>query len=184
MEGFWGMGSTVSSYSTAKRLEVGSPGGGAAGRRKKGQDPEVDLRRALADRIEDKLGDLLQRVETILTQDRGQVLCLAHALETYKTLSGEDVLAVIERTRGPLVDGRQYGQPGFTAELEEYHRAAMSAHREHSPLRLNMPALPPAAWVPEAIPAGPATAGPATATPATATPGAGPEPGTGPVLGS
>ena len=32
MEGFWGMGTTVSSYSTAKRLEVGSPGGGAAGR--------------------------------------------------------------------------------------------------------------------------------------------------------
>ena len=30
MEGFWGMGTTVSSYSTAKRLEVGSPGGGRA----------------------------------------------------------------------------------------------------------------------------------------------------------
>ena len=27
MEGFWGMGSTVSSYSTAKRLEVGSRAG-------------------------------------------------------------------------------------------------------------------------------------------------------------
>ena len=40
MEGFWGMGSTVSSYSTAKRLEVGSPGGGQGGRKKKGQDPE------------------------------------------------------------------------------------------------------------------------------------------------
>ncbi|HET7245319.1 MAG TPA: AAA family ATPase, partial [Streptosporangiaceae bacterium] len=37
MEGFWGMGATVSSYSTAKRLEVGSPGGGQGGRNKKGQ---------------------------------------------------------------------------------------------------------------------------------------------------
>src|ERR1700733_8720574 len=55
MEGFWGMGSTVSSYSTAKRLEVGSPGGGVGGRKKKGQDPEADVRRALADRIEDTL---------------------------------------------------------------------------------------------------------------------------------
>ncbi|HEU5417004.1 MAG TPA: AAA family ATPase [Streptosporangiaceae bacterium] len=169
MEGFWGMGTTVSSYSTAKRLEVGSPGGGAAGRRKKGQDPEADLRRALADRIEDKLGDLLQRVETLLTENRAHVLSLAHALETFKTLSGEDVVAVIERTQGPLVDGRQYGQPGFTAELEDYHRAAMTAHREHSELRLVMPALPPAARVPEAVIATPANA---------------PEPGSGPVRGS
>ena len=59
MEGFWGMGSTVSSYSTAKRLEVGAPGGPGSG--KKGEDPEAELRRALADRIEDKLGELLDR---------------------------------------------------------------------------------------------------------------------------
>ena len=39
MEGYWGMGSTVSSYSTAKRLEVGSPGGGQGGRNKKGARP-------------------------------------------------------------------------------------------------------------------------------------------------
>jgi cell division protease FtsH len=31
MEGFWGMGTTVSSYSSARRLEVGSPGGGRPG---------------------------------------------------------------------------------------------------------------------------------------------------------
>jgi ATP-dependent Zn protease len=62
MEGFWGMGSTVSSYSTARRLEVGAPGGGQGGRRKKGQDPG-EMRHALADRIEDNLTTLLQRVE-------------------------------------------------------------------------------------------------------------------------
>ena len=44
MEGFWGMGSTVSSYSTARRLEVGAPGGGQAGKRKKGQDTEAEMR--------------------------------------------------------------------------------------------------------------------------------------------
>ena len=33
MEGYWGMGSTVSSYSTARRLEVGSPAGDRRGRR-------------------------------------------------------------------------------------------------------------------------------------------------------
>ena len=71
MEGFWGMGSTVSSYSTAKRLEVGSPGGGQGGRNKKGQDPEAEMRRALADRIEDNLNGLLGRVEEIIARGPG-----------------------------------------------------------------------------------------------------------------
>ena len=113
MEGFWGMGTTVSSYSTAKRLEVGSPGGGRGGALKKGQDPEAQARHALADRIEDNLNTLLARVEQILREDRSQVLALAHALETHKTLSGEDIVAVMEHTVGPLVDGRPYGDQSF-----------------------------------------------------------------------
>jgi cell division protease FtsH len=142
MEGFWGMGSTVSSYSTAKRLEVGSPGGGQGGRNKKGQDPEQELRRALADRIEDTLGTLLQRVETLLTEDRAKVLYLAHALETHKTLSGEDIVAVMEHTVGPLVDGRPYADPEFLVRLEEYHQAAAVAHRSHGGVALPMPPAP------------------------------------------
>ncbi|MGH8922016.1 MAG: AAA family ATPase, partial [Actinomycetes bacterium] len=43
MEGYWGMGSTVSSYSTARRLEVGSPGGGRGGPNK-GESTEAVLR--------------------------------------------------------------------------------------------------------------------------------------------
>ena len=43
MEGYWGMGSTVSSYSTARRLEVGSPGGGRGGP-PKGESTEKVLR--------------------------------------------------------------------------------------------------------------------------------------------
>jgi len=142
MEGFWGMGSTVSSYSTAKRLEVGAPGGGQGGRNKKGQDPEAELRRALADRIEDTLGTLLGRVDALLRDDRAKVLCLAHALETHKTLSGDDVIAVMEHTRGPLVDGRPYADTQFQDQLEEYHRAAMAAHRAHSKVPLSMPPAP------------------------------------------
>src|SRR5215472_14229425 len=108
MEGFWGMGATVSSYSTAMRLDVGAPGGRQGGRRKKGQDPEADLRHALADRIEDNLTALLARVDSLIRECRPQVLSLAHALETHKTLSGDDVVAVIEHTEGPLLDGRPY----------------------------------------------------------------------------
>jgi ATP-dependent Zn protease len=146
MEGFWGMGTTVSSYSTAKRLEVGSPGGGRGGALKKGQDPEAAARHALADRIEDNLTTLLSRVEQILREHRSQVLALAHALETHKTLSGEDVVAVLDHTRGPLVDGRVYADESFLDSLNDYHLAAARAHRDHSMDALNMPApVPPAA---------------------------------------
>jgi cell division protease FtsH len=146
MEGFWGMGSTVSSYSTAKRLEVGSPGGGAGGRKKKGQDPEQELRRALADRIEDTLTGQLTRVEQILAESRGQVLCLAHALETHKTLTGDDVLAVLEHRQGPLIDGRPYGNPDFVNQLEAYHTGAAAAHREHGNVPLGLPSAPKPIW--------------------------------------
>jgi len=144
MEGFWGMGTTVSSYSTAKRLEVGSPGGGRGGALKKGQDAEAIARRALADRIEDNLTTLLDRVAEILVEDRHHVLALAHALETHKTLSGEDVVAVLEHTQGPLVDGRPYADEQFMAALDAYHQTAARAHREHSAEQLSMPAPTPA----------------------------------------
>jgi cell division protease FtsH len=139
MEGFWGMGSTVSSYSTARRLEVGAPGGGQGGRRKKGQDPEAELRHALADRIEDNLTTLLQRVEEIIRENRKHILSLAHALETHKTLTGDDVVAVIDRTAGPLVDGRPYANAGFLQQLEDYHAGAARAHRTHSQVAMSMP---------------------------------------------
>ena len=139
MEGFWGMGTTVSSYSTAKRLEVGSPGGGRGGTAKKGQDPEAQVRHALADRIEDTLASLLRQVEEIIRENRKQVLALAHALEKYKTLSGEDVLAVLEHTHGPVVDGTPYADESFMTELADYHTAAARAHREHSQEQLHLP---------------------------------------------
>jgi ATP-dependent Zn protease len=155
MEGFWGMGSTVSSYSTAKRLEVGSPGGGQGGKKKKGQDPEAELRRALADRIEDNLTGMLERTHELLRENRDHVLCLAHALETHKTISGDDVLAVLEYRQGPFVDGRPYADPTFVRQLEEYHASAVQAHREHGKVTISMPPAPKPNWVPQ--PVAPAT---------------------------
>jgi cell division protease FtsH len=136
MEGFWGMGSTVSSYSTAQRLQVGSPGGYG---KREGEKPEAMLRRALADRIEDKLGDLLARAERILTENRAQVLALAHALETCRTLTGDDVEAVIEGREGESVDGTAYRDQEFAARLEDYHTAAVSAHHGHSRMPIALP---------------------------------------------
>jgi len=136
MEGFWGMGSTVSSYSTAKKLEVGAPGGRSG---KKTEDPETLIKRALADRIEDKLADMLDRVESLLKENRRQILALAHALETHRTLTGEDVEAVLEGREGPAVDGRPYGDASFIRLLEDYHRAAAEAHEGHGRVRLELP---------------------------------------------
>jgi cell division protease FtsH len=139
MEGFWGMGTTVSSYSTAKRLEVGAPGGGQAGKRKKGQDPEAAMRHALADRIEDRLTDHLFRAGELVKEYERDVLILAHALESHRTLSGDDVIAVLEGYPGPVVDGAVYRHADFLAEIEAYHRAASAAHRAHSGIMLSLP---------------------------------------------
>jgi len=114
---------------------MGTPGGG-------GKEAEKEMRRQLADRIEDQLATLLARVERILEENRTQVLAVAHALETHKTLQGEDVVAVIEGREGPLVDGRVYADPAFVRELEEYHQAALAAHRGRTPVRLSLPAVP------------------------------------------
>jgi len=137
MEGHWGMGSTISSHASNKRFEVGTPGG----KGKPGDDPAKELRRALADRIEDNLASLLRRAEELLAEHRQSVLAVAHALETYKTLSGDDVAAVIDGTRGSVVDGTIYHTPGTNEILESYHVAALSAHQNHAVPNVELPRL-------------------------------------------
>jgi cell division protease FtsH len=144
MEGYWGMGKTVSSAATAKRLESGTPGSsgfhaavpGAGGEQGKG-GPNPFGR--LADRIEDNLGVLLIKTESLLRENERSVLALAHALETHKTLSGEDVAAVLEGQTGPLVDGTPYADDDFIAKLREYHLAAKHAHQHHNQPQIPLP---------------------------------------------
>lgn len=136
MEGHWGMGSTISSHASNRRFEMGSPGGG-----KGKDDSEKQMRMALSDRIEENLSSLLTQAEEILLKNRNQVLALAHALETYKTLSGEDVAAVIEGVQGSIVDGRPYLDTNFLAEIEKYHSASVVAHREHRVPDVHLPVL-------------------------------------------
>jgi ATP-dependent Zn protease len=126
MEGHWGMGSTVSSHASNRRFEVGTPGGG----KPQGDDAKA-VKAMLADRIESNLDDLLKKAEEILTLNRAKVLALAHALETHKTISGEDVTAVMSGEVGPLVDGRPYQDPVKIEEIERYHEAALRAHQGH-----------------------------------------------------
>lgn len=135
MEGYWGMGSTVSSYASSRRMELGAPGGG------KPTDSKAEMRRALSDRIEDNLASLLAKSELLLRDNRRDILAVAHALETHKTLSGNDVHAVIERRMGDVVDGSVYAKDENLALLEEYHLSALQAHREHRKPELELPIL-------------------------------------------
>jgi hypothetical protein len=156
MEGYWGMGKTVSSAASSRRLEAGTPGGSpraaapGGGPGAEGHGPSPFAR--LADRIEDNLGVLLVRAEEILRDNERDVLALAHALETHKTLSGEDVTAVMTGGHGPLVNGDVYADDAFIARLRDYHLAAKQAHQEHSKPQIPMPSPVPAyvVTIPEA----------------------------------
>jgi ATP-dependent Zn protease len=137
MEGHWGMGSTISSHASNRRFEVGAPGGGKGGKGK--DDGSAELRRALADRIEDNLSSLLAKAEMILRDNRSKVLSLAHALEVHKTISGDDVIAVMEGGSGPLVDGSPYQNPSNIEAIEKYHDAAVKAHKGHEKPDIHIP---------------------------------------------
>ena len=135
MEGHWGMGSTISSHASNRRYEVGAPGGN----RGKKDDGTKDLRMALGDRIENNLTTLLTRAEEILRENRFKVLALAHALETHKTISGDDVTAVMNGEKGPLVDGRPYSIQANLDAIWNYHLAAVVAHKKHESPDLPIP---------------------------------------------
>uniref|UniRef100_UPI0013005F0D AAA family ATPase n=1 Tax=Nocardia aurea TaxID=2144174 RepID=UPI0013005F0D len=152
MESYWGMGSGVTSLPALQELEImgggkalprrgGGAGGGAIGitdrepRREQAElAPDV-----LGERIEFNLVRLLEKTERLLQEHRRDVLCLAHALETHKTLNGDDVVAIIERSPGPIVDGTVYASEELYQDLEEYHRDAARAHKEHSRIERELP---------------------------------------------
>jgi len=136
MEGYWGMGSTVASHGVTKEIGVG--GGGKPGSDGKKKEKDL-LEGSLGFRIEAKLGEMLKRSEELLKENRAGVLALAHALEANKTITGEDVEAIVDGKAGPLIDGRPYASPEFLQMLEAYHAEAMEAHREHDRVKLPLP---------------------------------------------
>jgi ATP-dependent Zn protease len=140
MEGVFGMGQTVSSLSAGQRLQIGTPGGRGKGTQ---EDAEAIARRMLADRIEDNLSRLLEQTVETLRENERYVLAVSHALETYKTLSGEDIEAIFEGQHGPLVDGTVYHDDAFLSRLREYHLAAKVAHHEHSKPDVELPVAEP-----------------------------------------
>jgi ATP-dependent Zn protease len=131
MEGRWGMGGQVGSFSATLAAQNAHP-------ILDGTDRNV-LETALGKRAEARLTELAERTGALLQENRVSVLAVGHALETHRTLSGQDITAVMNRELGPVVDGRPYGDPDFVAELEAYHQSAASIHGEKSSLPLPVP---------------------------------------------
>ncbi|HJV09595.1 MAG TPA: AAA family ATPase [Acidimicrobiales bacterium] len=138
MEGYWGMGSTVASHGVTQKVGIG--GGGKPGKGDE-KDEKNLLEGSLGERIEDKLADLMERTERLLLENRRAVLAVAHALETHKTVTGDDIRAIIEGRPGTLIDGTPYGTPEFDRLAEEYHNRVVAAHKGHTKVDIPLPLL-------------------------------------------
>jgi ATP-dependent Zn protease len=139
MLAYYGMGDSIASRSVT-----------LAGLRGSMQPAETGADRSLFDTefgksVEARLKELYERTVELLTEHRGDVLCVAHALEVHKTITGDDVEAIIEGVQGTNVDGRRYHDSVFLEQLEEYHRACVAAHRKHAGVEGSIPVpVPPA----------------------------------------
>jgi cell division protease FtsH len=140
MEAYIAMGSTLASHRITK-FGITTRGAYAA---EDGTDRNL-FETELGKRVENRLQELYQRTRTLLEENRREVLAVAHALETEKTISGDDVAAIIEGVPGPLVDGRSYVTTEFAEQAEDYHREAVVAHKGHAEVNLPLPVLVPAA---------------------------------------
>jgi ATP-dependent Zn protease len=136
MMAYHGMGTTIGSHRVTKAAFSGRSMGTA----EDGTDRNL-LETELGSRVEARLRELYDETWTVLEQHRRHVLVVAHALETHKTMSGDDVAALIEGTKGPLIDGRPYADPAFVDELERYHEEAVEAHRSHAKVAVPLPVV-------------------------------------------
>jgi cell division protease FtsH len=142
MEGLWGMGGQYGSYAATRAPRDAHPVAD-------GNDRNV-LETALGQRAESHLSALAERTGALLAEHRASVLAVGHALEVHKTISGQDVVAIINGEQGPVVDGRPYHLTGFAAEIEAYHERAANGHSGERglPLPAPMPAQPELSIVP------------------------------------
>jgi cell division protease FtsH len=131
MEGLWGMGGQYGSYAATRAPHDAHPV-------VDGNDRNV-LETEFGRRVETSLAALAERTDGLLAENRASVLAVCHALEVHKTISGQDVTAIISGGEGPVVDGRPYHEPEFAAELEAYHQRAVSAHGGDRSLPLPVP---------------------------------------------
>jgi hypothetical protein len=138
MESAYGMGDTIAASSVIQEL-VGGGGGWATPTDK--DDHEAHHRASMGNRIEMRLDRILDEATRLLHENRLMVLAIAHALETHKTISGDDVAAIFEGRQGPKVNGRDYHHPSFLEVADRYHNEALVAHRVVGRVEVPLPVL-------------------------------------------
>ena len=136
MEGLWGMGA---SHRLARRLRCRRP----APRPRPTAATATSSSPSSAGGPRSRCSGSTSEAGRILEANRREVLAVAHALETHKTITGEDIEAIIEGRQGPLVDGRPYGRPEFLQAAEAYHEVALAAHQAQSGIDMPLPVLAP-----------------------------------------
>ena len=125
MLGYLGMGETISSLAGRPESIAG--------------DLHDKKSTSLDERVENKLREMYDKVESVLGKKRGEVLAVANALEIHKTITGEDVEAILNKVKGPKVDGSLYLDDKFMNALERYHSAAVKARKNHDQIDLELP---------------------------------------------
>jgi cell division protease FtsH len=140
MEGYWGMGSTIASRAARRTTGGWPPGPGDGGEMMGGE---------LGKKVEDRLSELLARTNDLIDQSKVDVYAVAHALESHKTLSGEDIEAVIEGKASRGIDGRVYKVSRFVEIFDDYHERIANAHSNRE--RVVVPLPNPVEWAPELV---------------------------------
>ena len=136
---FRGMGTTVA----ARQVTVAGLRGNATAIPEDGADRSIHDT-AFGHDVEQRLQELLAEVTDLLVENRRFVFAVAHALETHKTITGEDVVGIFQGTRGTTVDGAAYHTDEFMLSYEAYHLAMVDAHRRQERTNAAVPSMSPA----------------------------------------
>jgi cell division protease FtsH len=120
MEARVAMGNTIASYGSY--LETGDP-----------------TQASYDTRTETRLQHLYGQTAALIEENERYVMAIAHALERYHSISGEDVEAIFKGTKGPNVDGEWYQSPEFEYSYRRFHEAALKAHQEQGKLEAPLP---------------------------------------------
>lgn len=102
MAGRWGMGEALTSQPVL--LDTGMA---------QGHDRSQD--------VTDLVNEAFDRAQVLVREEQDRILCLAHALEVHRTLTGMDVQALLEFGDGLSVSGRAYDSVAGRQAVVEYH---------------------------------------------------------------
>jgi ATP-dependent Zn protease len=134
-QAYWGMGPSVASHAVTKAQR-----GGVSSRPEDGTDRNL-LETSFGLQIEARLRELLAETQEMLEDNRRFVLAIAHALETHKTITGDDIDAIFRGTTGPTLDGWVYHTDEFLLSYEAYHLSTIEAHKTQAKPSRELPVI-------------------------------------------